>query len=187
MAGNFKSKKKLSVVIGIAACLAVLLAATFIAEQAGWISISGNKQKTQLSSQDAYWFADTEELVAQADLIFTGKVTEISQKMSENDLPYTIYEVEIDTVYKGDTDDGTIQIRISGGESDRYSVQNDLTVAEGGSYLFCVETYENEAPCILNDTQAVFDLATGQAATSNELDPGFTLEDVMEALEAQSK
>ncbi|MCD8119501.1 MAG: hypothetical protein LUE29_08495 [Lachnospiraceae bacterium] len=183
VAENYKSKKKLSVVIGIAACLAVLLAATFIANQAGWISIGGSGQKTQISSQDAYWFANAEEMVAQADLIFTGEVTKISQEAGENDLPYAIYNVEIDTVYKGDTGGDTIQVRIFGGESDSYSVQNDLTVAEGGSYLFCMETYESEAPCILNDTQAVFDLTTGQAATSSELDPGFALEDVMEALE----
>jgi len=133
-------------------------------------------------------YQNAPDLVAKANQVFTGEVTNISFQMLDmktaqpvtekteewNRSLYTIYTVEVDTLYKGSVKKNA-QIRMSGGIQGRY-VNEQLAVlgkdAEKGipvmserpevvigrTYLFVLYQYENTIPTPLNLDQGIFDL-----------------------------
>ena len=127
------------------------------------------------------------DLVNSADLIFSGTVESISYEdlnvrtesgtdsttglSSSDSIPYTIYEIKVDTIYKGTAQEDTISIKVPGGEIDgtQYIVDDAPTISLGETYLFLTKTYENTYPSLLNVTQATYDLNAPEAYEENTL------------------
>ena len=142
-------------------------------------------------------YKNASEVVGKADLVFEGKVTGISFQVLDmrTSLPptrdteewnrsiYTIYDVEITTVYKGN-EQRTIQVRMDGGLRE-YRVNDQLkalgadaskgipvvegmpVLAIGKTYLFAVSKIAGLPAFILNTNQSVYDLANPSAKQSN--------------------
>ena len=139
------------------------------------------------------------DLVNSADLIFSGTVGSISYEdlnvrtesgtdsttglSSSDSIPYTIYEIKVDTIYKGTTQEDTISIKVPGGEIDgtQYIVDDAPTISLGETYLFLTKTYENTYPSLLNVTQATYDLNAPEAYEENT--DKITLSQILEILE----
>lgn len=165
-------RKKISMILCI--CMAFLLCAC------------GNAQSTTQSAEirdtvtmgiDYPVYDTARTLVDAADLVFTGKVTDIRYEMldiktevgadsltgleeSDSD-PYTMFEVEVSHIYKGDITDTTIVLKRPGGKFDtvNYILDGASEINIGEGYLFAVETYEDSYPSLLNANQASYHLA----------------------------
>ena len=142
-------------------------------------------------------YKNAAEVVEKADLVFEGKVTGISFQVLDmrTSLPptkdteewnrslYTIYDVEIATVYKGNQQ-RTIQVKLDGGirgvrvDDQLRALGADaskgipvaegmLVLAIGRTYLFVVKKNGTLPAFILNTTQSVYDLANPSAKQSN--------------------
>lgn len=139
------------------------------------------------------------DLVNAADLIFSGTVESISYEelnvrtesgkdsttglSSSDSIPYTIYEINVDTIYKGTAQEDTISIKVPGGEMDgnQYIVDEAPTISLGETYLFLTKTYENTYPSLLNATQATYDLNAPEAYEENT--DKITLSQILEIIE----
>lgn len=139
------------------------------------------------------------DLVNSADLIFCGVVENISYEeldvqtesgtdattglASSHSIPYTIYEIKVDTIYKGTAQEDTISVKVPGGEMDgnQYIIENAPAISLGETYLFLTETYENTYPSLLNVTQAAYDLNAPE--TYEEDTDKITLSQILEILE----
>lgn len=147
-----------------------------------------------------YPYYDTaNDLVNSADFIFSGTVEGVSYEMldvrTERDtdsaagssssfgIPYTIYEIKVDTVYKGTAQEDTVSIKVPGGEMDgnQYIIEDAPAISLGETYLFLTETYENTYPSLLNVTQAAYDLNAPEAYEENAGE--ITLSQILEILE----
>lgn len=114
------------------------------------------------------------KLVEAADLVFTGKVKNITYEMlnigtgtnsltglkQEVLMPYTIFEIKVSNVYKGETIENDICLKRPGGNfnSEIYELDGATDVEIGKEYLFVAETYENSYASFLNAEQASYDL-----------------------------
>lgn len=117
-----------------------------------------------------------QELVESADLVFSGSVENITYEilntkselgvdsltgLSETQgIPYTLYEIKVTEVYKGNVKGDTITIKRPGGEynGNKYILDDASDISLGETYLFLTETYENTYPSLLNVTQASYDM-----------------------------
>ena len=139
------------------------------------------------------------DLVDSADLIFSGTVENISYEeldvrtesgtdpttglTSSHGIPYTIYEIKVDTIYKGTAQEDTISIKVPGGVmgGNQYIIDDAPTISLGETYLFLTETYERTYPSLLNVTQATYDLNAPEAYEENT--DKITLSQILEILE----
>ena len=128
------------------------------------------------------------ELVHAANVVFTGKITDISFEVLDLDaLPateetekrhrhlHTVYTVETIDQYKGNVEE-TVQVRIIGGIKD-YKTDEQMSVLNeteremgipivtgsvpytiGDTYLFVLYQFETGAPTVLNLDQSVYSL-----------------------------
>lgn len=137
-----------------------------------------------------------QELVDEADLVFSGTVESISYEMLDvrsetgkdsvtgsdqsQKIPYTIYQVEVDSVYKGSADETDISIKCPGGEADdnRYVVEGALVLQEGERYLFLTKTFETTYPSLLNVTQSAYNMNETNALDAE--DGGITLSEILD-------
>lgn len=137
---------------------------------------------------DWHIYQDAQELVEASVLVVLGKVTGISfqvldqrtallptEKTEEwNRSLYTMYDIDIITMYKGSPIKST-QVRMIGGLKDSYleeqvavlgkDIEKGIPLMEdmpeikiGETYLFALYQYEDTAPTLLNLEQSVFDL-----------------------------
>lgn len=125
-----------------------------------------------------------QEIVDVADLIFSGTVENVSYSALEvSELPYTLYEIKVINLYKGNAKENTITIKCLGGILDdtKYVLEDDPQITEGETYLFLTEIYENSYPTLLNLSQAIHNMkdAEGNAADDGEI----TLSQILEILE----
>ncbi|KFI53813.1 hypothetical protein BBIA_1410 [Bifidobacterium biavatii DSM 23969] len=153
--------------------------------------------------QAEYPIYDTaKEIIDSSDLVFSGTVKKISYKSlnvksekgpdletgldKSSEIPYTIFSITIDKVYKGNTDANTIAIKRPGGKvgDQVVAVQGDSTIGVGGTYLFITKTYENSYPSLLNATQASFDMNHPDILTNDQKNEGITLSTVLEYLQS---
>ena len=139
------------------------------------------------------------DLVNSADLIFSGTVESISYEelnvrtesgtdsttglSSSHNIPYTIYEIKVDTIYKGTAQEDTISIKVPGGEMDgnQYVMDDAPAISLGETYLFLTKTYENTYPSLLNATQATYNINAPE--TYAESTDKITLSQILEILE----
>lgn len=143
-------------------------------------------------------YATANDLVETADLVFSGTVKGISYEdldvrvgsgedsatgiSSSGNIPYTIYEIDVDTVYKGTAEEDVVRIKVPGGEKDGklYIADGAPKISEGEEYLFLAETYENTYPSLLNLSQSTYDLDAAEA--QDEGSDKITLSEIMELL-----
>lgn len=174
-------------------------------------SCSENTDLTENDENDSYVttaqfdypeYDTAESLVNSADLIFSGTVENISYEeidvradqetnsisgsSASDRMPYTIYTINVTQIYKGETEEDTISIKVPGGEiSENLSVtevsENVPSIVQGRAYLFLTETYENSYPSLINMTQAVYEL--NAAETHNKAANTITSSQIIEILE----
>ncbi|MEJ8738552.1 hypothetical protein WKT02_13975 [Erysipelotrichaceae bacterium HCN-30851] len=141
---------------------------------------------TKETKEISYLHADyprydhAEDIVNAANLAFSGKVVGIRYEelniANEGEnyltgyqeesplLPYTIYTIQTDQVYKGQIESNNIEIKRLGGELDgvNYALDECTPIEEGGSYLFLVATYPSGYPSLINATQGAYSLEQEQ-------------------------
>lgn len=140
------------------------------------------KEKKEISYLHADYpqYDHAEDIVNAANLAFSGKVVGVRYEElnianeEENYLtgyheespliPYTIYTIQTDQVYKGEIENNTIEIKRLGGELDgvNYVLDECTPIEEGGSYLFLAATYPSGYPSLINATQGAYSLEQEQ-------------------------
>ncbi len=166
----------------------------------GWnINHSGNsKNKTNVTILQAEYpqYDTAPDLVGASDLVFQGTVRNIKYQMLDvstekgrdqdtgllesEAMPYTLYTIDVEKVYKGTIQTPTVTIKRPGGNfgNNEYIVEDASEISAGRDYLFVAETYENSYPSLLNLTQGSYDMNAPQAA--NERDGSeITLADIL--------
>lgn len=139
------------------------------------------------------------DLVDYADLVFTGTVKSIEYKMLDikmqqgadsdtglveaESIPYSIYEISVDKVLKGDNTDSTIFLKRPGGEfeNETFVIEDATPVNLDGTYLFVAQTYPESYPSFLNASQASYDMNTSKSTTSTH--NSITLAQILNELE----
>ncbi len=149
---------------------------------------STNELNYSIMNADWPAYFSTQELVHAANVVFTGKITDISfEVLGLNALPateeteerhrhlHTVYTVETIDQYKGNVEE-TVQVRIIGGIKD-YKTDEQMSVLNetkremgipivtgsvpytiGDTYLFVLYQFETGAPTVLNLDQSVYSL-----------------------------
>lgn len=132
-------------------------------------------------------YETNKELIEKADLIFTGVIINASYEYLDvkseqgkdpmtgldeaSKIPYTIYEIKVTQLYKGNKQDETIYIKCPGGKvgEDVYvsELQNRMEI--GIEYLFLAETYDTSYPSLLNDTQALYSMENADSPELSEI------------------
>lgn len=130
--------------------------------------MSNSDEITTSISADYIGYDNVGDIVDASDLIFSGEVIGIryeeldvrsaegrdpSTGLEESEkIPYTIFEISVDQIYKGEVGNEEICVKRVGGEDD--IIGDEATVIEEGkSYLFITQTFENSYPSMMNDTQ----------------------------------
>ncbi len=162
-------------------------------------SISENNITYNCSYSDYYVYENPEELISAADIVLTGKVTDISFKMldyvtalpptEETEERYiklcTIYTVDVISTYKGNVSE-SINIRVAGGLKDKYldeqlrvlgeRVSKGITVTSnmpeieiGETYLFSLGVFEGTDPCLMNQDQGVICVSDLNSAVAKDI------------------
>lgn len=140
-----------------------------------------------------------QELVDEADLVFSGTIESVSYEMldvraeSEKDsvadldqsysIPYTIYKVKVDSIYKGSSEESYISIKCPGGEADdnQYIVEGAAALQEGERYLLLIKIFENTYPSLLNAEQSAYNMNEPNVISAE--DGGITLSDILDILQ----
>ena len=151
-----------------------------------------NENETTIIQAEYPVYDTAEEIVDASDLVFSGTVTEINYESlnvkSETgaEIPYTIFDISIEKVYKGNVESSSISIKRPGGKIDGqfFVVEGASTIEVGETYLFITQTYENAYPSLLNVTQASFDMSKPEVLNSEQGNARITLSEVLEYLDS---
>lgn len=118
-------------------------------------------------------YADAYELTDKATLIFSGAVdskrcelldireVKTGELPDEEKILYTLYEISVDKVYKGQIDNEKICVKVSGGELEkgRYIYTGETVNLDIKSkYLFLASDHNNEYPNLINANQSVYSM-----------------------------
>lgn len=157
---------------------------------------SGKAKSVTVLQVDYPKYSTAEELVESSDLVFTGTVKNIEYQMmdvstgeepeedtgfAENEeMPYTLYAIDVDKVYKGSVDSSAIIVKRAGGSFGdvEYAVENASEISKGKKYLFVTETYEDAYPSLLNADQSSYDMDAPQTVMEGG-GKGITLSDIL--------
>lgn len=154
------------------------------------------KITTQISA-DYPVYDEAQALVDTADLIFSGNVLSTSSELidvrpeeerkssdEKQELPYTIYEIQVGEVYKGNVAGDTIHIKVLGGEvgDTEYVPADTANILVGETYLFLTKTYTDTYPSLLNTHQGSFHMNAPEVVDETE-EGVITLSDILEVLE----
>lgn len=188
-------KKSKFFMIGMVSSLVIIGGIYFLMEENKKSTINETVEMTA----DYPKYDNATTLVDSSDLIFSGKVINVDYQMigariepekdsvtglaDSPDLPYTIYKIKIDKVYKGQITSDTIEVKRLGGKIDstEYVLDEMSTIKKDGSYVFLAESFENNYPSLMNSTQASYDLS--EASNYKEtFDNPIKLESIMEIL-----
>jgi hypothetical protein len=137
-------------------------------------------------------------LVEAVDLVFSGEVKSVSYELLDvrsedgadsmtgfagaGSIPYTIFEIEVSDVYKGDVPGTTVYLKRPGGTLDtgEYVLEGAAAVTVGRNYLFAAQTYEDTYPSFANATQSAYDL---DASATESADGGIALSEILALFE----
>jgi len=133
------------------------------------------------------------ELENRADMIIEGRILSstfkflnVAQKPSDPSderlnpgtdpadsplIPYTIYDVEIDKVYKGDvTEKETIQVKQVGGENQKmiFKVNDSTELKVSGDYIMFLAAFEDSPASLLNPIQGSYELVDNQIIANDK-------------------
>lgn len=126
-----------------------------------------NENETTIIQAEYPVYDTAEEIVDASDLVFSGTVTEINYEslnvksetgadsetglVEATEIPYTIFDISIEKVYKGNVESSSISIKRPGGKIDGqfFVVEGTSTIEVGETYLFiiliikvcCIRTY----------------------------------------------
>jgi len=158
-----------------------------------------NDNEVTVINADYPWYKDAHELVNCADLVFTGKVTNISYEkldirtkedkekptgaVGDMRIPYTIFTVKIDKILKGKHQGEFIKINRPGGifDEQEYILENAKEIAKEENYLFTVSTYEDSDATLKNPYQASYNLnETKEANSVRDSQNTITLNEILE-------
>ena len=161
-----------------------------------------NENETTIIQAEYPVYDTAEEIVDASDLVFSGTVTEINYEslnvksetgadsetglVEATEIPYTIFDISIEKVYKGNVESSSISIKRPGGKIDGqfFVVEGTSTIEVGETYLFITQTYENAYPSLLNVTQASFDMSKPEVLNSEQGNAKITLSEVLEYLDS---
>lgn len=144
---------------------------------------SQNKDITIIHA-DYPQYDTAKDLVDSADLVFSGTVKSIQYKMLDikveqgadsdtglveaESIPYSIYEISVEKVLKGESTDSTLFLKRPGGEfeNETFVIEDATQVNIDGTYLFVAQTYPESYPSFLNASQASYDMNSSKSITS---------------------
>jgi len=139
-------------------------------------------QYTSILKAQYPYYETAEEIVDKADLVFSGTV-ENSSCIFDNDMAYTVYEIKLEKMYKGDVQEDTVYLRCMGGiwGDTEYILEDAPEILIGEKYLFLAATFENAYPTLLNLDQSIYHL--DEADTGTLENGNITLSQILETLE----
>lgn len=136
---------------------------------------------------DYPYYSSAQEAVDAASLVFSGTVQgwdheELVLSEGGDPLPYTVYQVSVQKIYKGGWDDETVPVKVLGGELDgvSYILEGAPTLRQGENYLFAVEVYPDSYPSLINLDQSVFEMDSGVAVNSEMATEEITLQKMLD-------
>ena len=112
-----------------------------------------------------------EKLVAHSDLIFRGKLTEISEGLSIEDVPYTFVTYDVKEVIAGQYSDDTITLKFVGGtfpNGNRLSASNTPDVQLGEESILMVQQSRDTGCDFVNCEHGRFVVKNGEVIAANE-------------------
>ncbi|MCI9359143.1 MAG: hypothetical protein HFH59_16985 [Lachnospiraceae bacterium] len=143
----------------------------------GWnINHSGNsKNKTNVTILQAEYpqYDTAPDLVGASDLVFQGTVRNIKYQMLDvstekgrdqdtgllesEAMPYTLYTIDVEKVYKGTIQTPTVTIKRPGGNfgNNEYIVEDASEISAGRDY-FALNTVKTECSEIINELETVY-------------------------------
>lgn len=140
-----------------------------------YISMKKEPKEVTYLHIDYPQYDHVEDIVNASDLAFTGKVVDVRyecmnvaneevNELTSPSMPYTIYTIQTDKVYKGEIKNNKIEVKRLGGESDEvnYVLDEYTPIEEGDASLFLVITYPSGYPSFVNATQGVYSLTQAQ-------------------------
>lgn len=150
--------------------------------------VDDSKEETSVTvlQVDYPQYNTAEELVESSDLVFTGTVKNIEYQMIDvstgegpdedtgfvdnEEIPYTLYTIDVDKICKGSVDSSTIIVKRAGGNfgDEEYVVENASEISKGKNYLFVTKIYEDNYPSLLNADQSSYDMDVPQTAMEGE-------------------
>lgn len=164
-------------------------------------------QEEAIITPDYPSYSTVDEAVKASDLIVEGNVLSKEYKMldvshedrsddpqrnpggtnqSSPDLPYTIYEIEVSKVYKGDVTKGDIvEIKIIGGEFKdvQYVVSEPIPQLDSqNQYTLFLTTFENSPASPINLMDSIFTFTDGylKSIGSESLVKRFSVDELLE-------
>ena len=187
-------KKRAFILVGILFSLVLMSACNSNSNTAA------NENEVTVIQVEYPVYDTAEEIVNASDLVFSGTVTEINYEslnvksetgadtetglVEASEIPYTIFNISIEQLYKGNVESDSISIKRPGGKMDGqvFVVEDASTIEVGETYLFITQTYENTYPSLLNVTQASFDMNKPEVSNNGQENEGITLSEVLEYL-----
>lgn len=187
-------KKRAFILIGILFSLVLMSACN------SNLNTAANENEVAVIQAEYPVYDTAEEIVNASDLVFSGTVTEIDYEslnvksetgadpetglVEASEIPYTIFNINIEQVYKGNVESDSLSIKRPGGKMDGqvFAIEDASTIEVGETYLFLTQTYENTYPSLLNVTQASFDMNKPEVLNSGQENEGITLSEVLEYL-----
>lgn len=167
--------------------VAVLIAAGIvIGGKLNYEDHSKSKKNVTILQADYPEYNTAPELVDASDLVFQGTVRNIEYQMLDvstekgrdqdtgllesEAIPYTLYTIDVEKVYKGTIQTPTVIIKKPGGNfgNNQYIVEDESEISAGRDYLFVAETYENSYPSLLNLKQGSYDMNAPQTANTKD-------------------
>lgn len=150
--------------------------------------VDDSKEETSVTvlQVDYPQYNTAEELVESSDLVFTGTVKNIEYQMIDvstgegsdedtgfvdnEEIPCTLYTIDVDKICKGSVDSSTIIVKRAGGNfgDEEYVVENASEISKGKNYLFVTKIYEDTYPSLLNADQSSYDMDVPQTAMEGE-------------------
>lgn len=147
-------------------------------------------------------FDTAQDIVEASDYIFSGIVEEITyqelyieeegdienndplldEDSKQNPIPYTIYEIKVNNIYKGSLDK-TFKIKRAGGEYDGKIVNIDgaVKITKGTEYLFLAKDYSGTIPSLVTISQGVYEMNQPNKEDINDI----TLKDIVKIFNKQ--
>lgn len=187
-------KKRAFILVGILFSLVLMSACNSNSNTAA------NENEVTVIQVEYPVYDTAEEIVNASDLVFSGTVTEINYEslnvksetgadpetglVEASEIPYTIFNISIEQLYKGNVESDSISIKRPGGKMDGqvFVVEDASTIEVGETYLLITQTYENTYPSLLNVTQASFDMNKPEVSNNGQENEGITLSEVLEYL-----
>lgn len=135
-------------------------------------------------------YSTLDEAVGAANLIVEGKSLGKEYKMLDigsgesSSMPYTVYDIEVVKVYKGDIKEGdVIEVKILGGKFKdvEYVLASPSPILnDDGEYVLFLSTYEDSPASLINPIDSVFELKDGnlQALNSKSFIKPFRLDEL---------